>query len=199
MSFSRAASSAAIVALLSVVSATAKPIATTAETNLRKGPGTDSEVLTLIPKGGVVEVGDCTNGWCAASFDGKDGYVIARNVGMGPRPAPRGRRMGAVQVTTRGRPMDDEFTDRRCFTARILTMAILTDGAIESGDGATGDDPQRASRDNMDAARARCSIAGQAPAAMSDDGATQEPPTATTFGCASHSAAFAAPIPPVGQ
>ena len=102
MSFSRAATSAAILTVLSVVSATAKPIATTAETNLRKGPGTDSEVLTLIPKGGVVEVGDCTNGWCAASFDGKDGYVIARNVGMGPRPAPRGRRMGAVQVYDEG-------------------------------------------------------------------------------------------------
>lgn len=98
MTFARAAASAAIVTLLSVASAAAKPIATTGETNLRKGPGTDTEVVTLIPKGGVVEVGDCTNGWCAASFDGKDGYVIARNVGLGPRPAPHGRRMGAVQV-----------------------------------------------------------------------------------------------------
>lgn len=90
MSFARAAASAAIVTLLSAVSATAKPIATTAETNLRKGPGTETEVLTLIPKGTTVEVGKCTNGWCEASFDGKDGYVISRNIGMGPRPAPRG-------------------------------------------------------------------------------------------------------------
>jgi uncharacterized protein YgiM (DUF1202 family) len=93
MRFSKAAASAVIVALLSVVSATAKPIATTGETNLRKGPGTDSEVLTLIPKGSTVEVGKCTNGWCEASFDGKDGFVIARNVGLGPRPAPRGAAM----------------------------------------------------------------------------------------------------------
>ncbi len=109
MSFSRAATSAAILTVLSVVSATAKPIATTGETNLRKSAGTDSEVLTLIPKGGVVEVGECTNGWCAASFDGKEGFVIGRNVGMGPQPAPRGRRMGAVQVydvgPTYGRPV----------------------------------------------------------------------------------------------
>jgi len=90
MSFARAAASAAIVTLLSVVSATAKPIATTAETNLRKGPGTETEVLTLTPKGTTVEVGKCTNGWCEASFDGRDGYVISRNIGMGPRPAPRG-------------------------------------------------------------------------------------------------------------
>src|SRR5579863_5164920 len=90
MSFARGAASAVIISLLSVVSATAKPIATTAETNLRKGPGTDTEVLTLIPKGTTVEVGKCTNGWCEASVDGKDGFVIGRNVGMGPRPAPRG-------------------------------------------------------------------------------------------------------------
>lgn len=90
MSFGRAAAFAAIVTLLPAVCATAKPVATSGETNLRKSPGTDSEVLTLIPKGTTVEIGKCTNGWCEASVDGKDGYVIGRNVGMGPRPAPRG-------------------------------------------------------------------------------------------------------------
>src|ERR1700761_2178127 len=90
MRFARAAASAAIVTLLFAASASAKPIATTAETNLRKGAGTDSEVLTLVPKGTTVEVGKCTNGWCEASLDGKDGFIIARNLGMGPRPAPRG-------------------------------------------------------------------------------------------------------------
>jgi uncharacterized protein YraI len=88
MRFGRAAASAAILTLLSAVCATAKPVATSGETNLRKSPGTDSEVLTLIPKGGTVEISKCTNGWCAASFDGKDGFVIGRNVGMGPRRAP---------------------------------------------------------------------------------------------------------------
>jgi uncharacterized protein YraI len=90
MTFARAAVAAAVLTLASAVGATAKPIATSAETNLRKSPGTDSEVLTLIPKGTTLEVGKCSNGWCAASLDGKDGYVIGRNVGMGPRPAPRG-------------------------------------------------------------------------------------------------------------
>src|SRR5579871_4207409 len=98
MCFARAAASAAVVTLLFAASATAKPIATTAETNLRKGPGTDSEVLTLVPKGTTVEVGKCTNGWCEASLDGKDGFVIARNVGMAPRPAPRVARLGAQVV-----------------------------------------------------------------------------------------------------
>lgn len=91
MNLARIAASAAVFTLLSAVCATAKPIATTAETNLRKEAGTKSEVVTLIPKGTTVEVGKCSNGWCQASLNGQDGYVIARNVGMAPvrrRPSP---------------------------------------------------------------------------------------------------------------
>jgi uncharacterized protein YraI len=91
MSLARIAASAAVFTLLSAVCATAKPIATTAETNLRKEPGTKSEVLTLIPKGTTIEVGKCNNGWCQASLSGQDGYVIAQNIGMAPvrrRPPP---------------------------------------------------------------------------------------------------------------
>src|ERR1700728_5346912 len=90
MSFVRIAASAVVFTALSAACATAKPVVTTGDTNLRKAPGTESPVLTLIPKGTTVEVGKCTNGWCEASVDGKDGFVIGRNVGMGPRPAPRG-------------------------------------------------------------------------------------------------------------
>lgn len=90
MSIARIATLAAIVAALSAVGATAKPVATTGETNLRQGPGTDSSILTLIPKGTTVEVGTCTKGWCQVSVDGQDGYVIGKNVGMAParRPPP---------------------------------------------------------------------------------------------------------------
>jgi uncharacterized protein YraI len=90
MSFVRIAASAAIFTLLSAACATAKPIAVRTDTNLRKAAGTDSEVLTLIPAGTTVEIGKCSNGWCEASLGGKDGFVIARNVGMAPprRPPP---------------------------------------------------------------------------------------------------------------
>jgi hypothetical protein len=57
-----------------------KPMATTGETNLRKAPGIDSEVLTLIPKGATVEVADCRYGWCRVSWNGQGGYAIARNL-----------------------------------------------------------------------------------------------------------------------
>src|SRR5271168_405451 len=92
MSFVRNAALAALVTVMSAAGATAKPIATTTDTNLRKSAGTDSQVLTLIPKGTVVEIGKCSNGWCEASLNGQDGFVIAQNVGMAParRPPPRG-------------------------------------------------------------------------------------------------------------
>lgn len=103
--FARIAASAAVFTLLSAAGATAKPVAISTETNLRKSPGTDSEVLTLIPKGTTVEVGKCTNGWCQATVDGKDGYVIAQNVGMAPRRPPRGRVIGEEEVIEDGPPV----------------------------------------------------------------------------------------------
>jgi uncharacterized protein YraI len=104
MSFVRIAASAVIFAALSAACATAKPIVTTGDTNLRKAPGTASPVLTLIPKGTSVEVGNCTNGWCQVSFDGQDGYVIGQNVGMttARRPPPRGPMVADEEVVDEG-------------------------------------------------------------------------------------------------
>jgi len=83
----------------------AKPVVTSGDTNLRKSPGTDSEVLTLIPKGTTVELGKCSNGWCQASLNGQDGYVIAQNVGMAARrPPPRGPMGGDELVEDVGPP-----------------------------------------------------------------------------------------------
>jgi uncharacterized protein YraI len=103
MSFVRIAASAVIFTALSAACATAKPIVTTGDTNLRKAPGTASPVLTLVPKGTTVEVGKCTNGWCRASFDGQDGYVIGHNVGMAmARRMPRGPMVADEEVVDEG-------------------------------------------------------------------------------------------------
>jgi hypothetical protein len=67
-----------------------KPIATTGATNLRKAPGTDNDILTVIPMGTMVKVGDCRNGWCRVSWNGQDGYAIARNLGPAAPRWPRG-------------------------------------------------------------------------------------------------------------
>jgi hypothetical protein len=103
MSVVRIAAAAAVFSLLSAVGATAKPITLTTETNLRKAPGTDSEVLTLIPKGTTVEVGKCTNGWCEATLDDKKGFAIAQNLGMARRPPPRGP--GGEEIVEEGPPV----------------------------------------------------------------------------------------------
>ena len=89
MNVARLAVSAAIFAIFGADLAAAKPTTVVAEVNLRKGPGTDSEVITLIPKGTMVEVGACTNGWCKVSWNGQDGYSIATNLGLGPPPMRR--------------------------------------------------------------------------------------------------------------
>ena len=91
MNLARIVASAAIMTIAAVDLAAAKPATVAAEVNLRKGPGTDSEIVTLIPKGTVVEVGTCTNGWCQVSWNGQDGYSIATNLGLGGPPPVRRR------------------------------------------------------------------------------------------------------------
>jgi uncharacterized protein YraI len=88
MNVARRAALAAVVITLSVANAMARPIATTDDTNLRNEPGSDKKILTLIPQGTTVEVGKCTNGWCEVSWNGQDGYSIAHNLGVAPRPRP---------------------------------------------------------------------------------------------------------------
>jgi hypothetical protein len=56
--------------------------------NLRKAPNTESEILTLIPKGTKIDVLRCAEGWCQVSWNGHQGFAIARNLGMArARPA----------------------------------------------------------------------------------------------------------------
>jgi len=80
--------SAALLATVSTA-ALAKPVTLSAETNLRKAPGTKSEAIGLMPKGAEVEVGECDAGWCKVTWDGQEGYAIARNLGMVVPGAPR--------------------------------------------------------------------------------------------------------------
>ena len=86
---------AATVLTLSAEYVAARPVTTVAETNLRKGPATNSEVVTLIPKGSTVDVDKCSNGWCSVTWNEQTGFAFAGNV-MGPvlggaRPRPRQR------------------------------------------------------------------------------------------------------------
>lgn len=73
---------ASVIAL--ATAASAKPVTVSAETNLRAAPGTKSEVLTLMPKGSEVDIGECDAGWCQVKFGDKEGFAIARNLGQAP-------------------------------------------------------------------------------------------------------------------
>ncbi|HLH93974.1 MAG TPA: SH3 domain-containing protein [Xanthobacteraceae bacterium] len=91
MNFARLAAGSAIFVMLLADVAAAKPVTVTADVNLRKGPGTANDIITLIPKGSMVDVGTCTYGWCQVSYNGQDGYSIAANLGLGGpvrRPPP---------------------------------------------------------------------------------------------------------------
>jgi len=65
-----------------------KPLPVIRETNLRKAPATDGEILTRIPVGTTVDVGYCRNGWCRVSWNGQDGYATARNLPTSSAPRP---------------------------------------------------------------------------------------------------------------
>jgi hypothetical protein len=86
VNIARDATFATMIATLWVVCATARPIATIEETNLRRALGTHSETLTFIPRGASVEAGDCGNGLCLVSWNGRDGYAsgLPREQSAGP-------------------------------------------------------------------------------------------------------------------
>lgn len=64
----------------------AKPGVATTTVNLRAEANTSSGVLAKIPAGARLDVGDCTEGWCAVSFAGKSGFAIATALDLSGRP-----------------------------------------------------------------------------------------------------------------
>lgn len=51
---------------------------TTANVNMRSGPGTRYGVRTSVPAGYHVGVGNCTRNWCQVNFSGYGGWISAR-------------------------------------------------------------------------------------------------------------------------
>lgn len=96
-----ALAAAGLVAL--TAAASAKPVTLSTETNLRAAPGTKSDVVTAMPKGAAIEVGECDAGWCKVSYDGKEGFAIERNLGAAPpRAATASRSQPDMQKLRRG-------------------------------------------------------------------------------------------------
>ena len=86
-------------ALAVTTAAAAKPAYVASTVNLRAAPGTTSEVITKIPGGSLVDADNCTDGWCAVTWQEKRGFAIQTSLDMSGRvparraangPGPRG-------------------------------------------------------------------------------------------------------------
>lgn len=113
---------AAVTVIAFTAAAAAKPLTLNSETNLRAAPGIKSEIVTLIPKGSEIEVGECDAGWCKVKFGDKEGFSIGRNVGEAPletaaRPQakPQATSHGQSQANLRKlrRGYENYFGDRQ--------------------------------------------------------------------------------------
>lgn len=83
--------------------AVAKPAYVPTALNLRAAPGTTNDVVAKIPGGSLVDVGACTDNWCAVTWQDKQGFSIQSGLDMSGRvparrPARRYVRGGYVPV-----------------------------------------------------------------------------------------------------
>jgi uncharacterized protein YraI len=79
-----------LAALVGVASgALAKPAYVASTVNLRAAPGTTSEIVAKIPGGSLIDAGDCTDGWCAVTWQEKSGFAIQTALDLSGRVPPR--------------------------------------------------------------------------------------------------------------
>jgi hypothetical protein len=78
--------------LLLTGGAAAAPGTAVSTVNLRAESNTTSEILGKIPAGARLEVGDCTAGWCAVTWQGKSGFAIQTALDMSGRAVRAARR-----------------------------------------------------------------------------------------------------------
>lgn len=70
----------------------AKPAYVPSTVNLRTAPGTTNEIVAKIPGGSLVDADNCTDGWCAVTWQGKSGFAIQTALDLSGRVPPRAQR-----------------------------------------------------------------------------------------------------------
>jgi uncharacterized protein YraI len=80
--------------------ALAKPGVAISTVNLRAEANTTSAVLAKIPAGYLVDIGECKDGWCAVTFQDKNGFSIQTSLDASgkPRVVRRGPDAGVMPV-----------------------------------------------------------------------------------------------------
>ena len=86
-----AALSAIVLALglgLASTAAQARTVVITNNLNVRTGPGTQYEVIGVLPAGAQAWIGSCSGNWCNVSLNGLRGWSNASYLAPGYRPPP---------------------------------------------------------------------------------------------------------------
>lgn len=71
--------------LVSAGAAAAAPALVTGDLNLRRGPGTNFGVITVLPGGATVNVLGCRGGWCRIAWRRGYGYASRSYLDLGRR------------------------------------------------------------------------------------------------------------------
>ena len=74
---------------LAALPAWGKPAYVASTVNLRAAPGTKSEIVGKIPGGSLIDAGDCSEGWCAVTWQGKSGFAIQTALDLSGRVPQR--------------------------------------------------------------------------------------------------------------
>lgn len=88
-----------------VTGALAKPAYVPSTVNLRAAPGTTNEIVAKIPGGSLVDAGDCTDGWCAVTWQDKSGFAIQSALDLSGRVPPQQRRTVVRRPAYSGGPV----------------------------------------------------------------------------------------------
>jgi uncharacterized protein YraI len=69
-----------VTSLVAALTGCSDPGIVTAQSDLQEAPSAHSKVLTMIPKGSPINVGDCSDGWCRVSWNGFNGYILTKSI-----------------------------------------------------------------------------------------------------------------------
>jgi uncharacterized protein YraI len=73
---------------LAATAAQARTVVITNNLNVRTGPGTQYQVIGVLPAGAQAWIGSCSGNWCNVNFNGLRGWSSASYLAPGYRPPP---------------------------------------------------------------------------------------------------------------
>ncbi len=88
--------------------ALAAPAYVPSTVNLRAAPGTTSEIVSKIPGGSLIDANDCSEGWCAVTWQGRSGFAKQTALDMSGRVPPQQRAAQRRSYPVQGEVYEDD-------------------------------------------------------------------------------------------